>query len=55
MKYGGLDPKIISNTCEPEENGTAKCIEGKRYDIIFGEPLGIGKEKFIIYLLIFKL
>ena len=37
-----MDPKIINNTCNTEENGTATCINGKL--------IGIGKEKSIIFL-----
>ena len=38
QRYCGLDPKIINNTCDTEENGTATCIKGNPHDII-GNPL----------------
>ena len=41
--YNGLDPKMINNTCDTEENGTTTYIKGNPHDVI-----GIGKERFII-------
>ena len=40
--YGGLDPKIINNTCDTEENGIATYIEGNPINVIIVKPLRIG-------------
>ena len=35
--YGSLDPKIINNTCDTEDNGTTRCIKGNPHGIIVGK------------------
>ena len=32
-RYGGLDPKIINNIYNTEENGTTTCIMGNPHDV----------------------
>ena len=40
QRYGGLDHKIINNTCNTEENGTATCIKKILMMSLLVKPLG---------------